>query len=514
MARNSFRNGASLFRVIENSPIGHLKAFLRQQEDNFRPVHETVETLFAGTQNEETVRKQLLNDLNELPSDQVEPIEVECRRVLNLAETKGPTSLQTVIEQRLNNEDCLEFDNQPGDLAKSLWAHVHHRREFDDAVSFKAIRSWRNAGRLFAAFNVDLDGKGEGFGVEEINTDKLAAAIGKKLKANRPITISLIDLPRVTEYPRSVLVIVRFAGQQANVATHGEHGERRLIYFLPQDEAILIYTPADERIEVGATQAVVRNAVAECFAAETLGHDVSTKPLMSATYETLRFLTAMDLPLPDLVGFTVVSAKVVDLELRIENWQTRLSLKAGGDADMETLAERYLSPGRILRRALGVSRVLMVIGYERSDDSQRKFLEIMISDGNSCSLNSERDPVVRNLGRKLLEAWGILRAFRDLDSTEAIELLPIMMELWDLGQLTQKGGFFSGRSMDTRRLEEAKLIKRKEVEPKLVDEDCDEDIDGPTESDRTIYKVDLDWLEERLVGALKGVIDVTGLNSP
>ena len=40
-----------------------------------------------------------------------------------------------------------------------------------------------------------------------------------------------------------------FAGQQASVATHGDRGERRLIYFLPQDEAILIYTPADERIE-------------------------------------------------------------------------------------------------------------------------------------------------------------------------------------------------------------------------------------------------------------------------
>lgn len=507
MARNSFRNGASLFRVMENSPIEHLLAFLLQQEDNFRPVHQTVETILAGKQDEETIRRLLLTRLDELPSDHVEPIEVECQRVLGLAETKGPTSLQTVIDQRLSNEDCLEFENQRGELAKSLWAHVHHRREFDDAISFKAIRSWRNAGSLFAAFNVDLDGTGERFSSKDIKTEKLSAAISKKIKTNRPITISLIDLPKGPEYPPSVLVIVRFAGQQASVATHGESGERRLLYFLPQDEAILIYTPADERIEVAAKRVGVRNAVAECFASVTLDHDVSTKPLTSATYETLRFLNTMDLPLPDIIGFTVLSAKVVDLELRVENWQSRLSLKAGGTADMAALVERYLGPGHVLRRALGVSRVLMVIGYEQPGQELRKILEIMISDGNNCSLNSERDPVIGNFGRKLLEAWGIIRAFRDLDSTEAIELLPVMAELWELDQATQKGTYFSARSIATKPLEDARLIRRKEIEPILVEAADDPEVDGPAVSDRTIYSIDLDWLRERLITTLKGIIE-------
>jgi hypothetical protein len=345
--------------------------------------------------------------------------------------------------------------------------------------------------------------------MESISTDKLAASIGKKIKANRPLTISLIDLPAVSEYPPSVLVIVRFAGRQASVATHGDGGERRLIYFLPQDEAILIYTPADERIEVAARLAAVRNAVAECFAVETLGHDVSTKPLTSASYETLRFLTTMDLPLPDIAGFTVVSAKVVDLELRVENWQTRLSLKAGGTSDMGKLADRYLAPGRVLRRALGVSRVLMVIGYERSGEQERKILEIMISDRSNCSLNSERDPVIRNLGRKLLEAWGIMRAFRDLDAAEAIDFLPVMAELWDLDLATQKGGYFTVRNIQTKLLEDARLIRRKEIEPKLSEEENDPDVDEPDVLDRTIYAIDLDWMQERLIAALKGIIDVT-----
>jgi hypothetical protein len=511
MARNVFRNGASLYRVIENSPIKHLKAFLLQADENFKSAYDAVEGVFAGAQDDETVRTQLLTELTGLPGEKAEPVEVECQRVLQLAETKGPTSLQTIVDRQLNHEQCMEFSDQPDDLAKSLWAHVHHRQAFDDAVSFKAIRSWRNADRLFAAFNVDLDGSDNKLGSEDIDTDKLSDAVGKKFKTTRAITISVIDLPRNADYPPSVLVIVRFAGQQASMATHGERGERRIIYFLPQDEAILIYTPADERIEVAATRAIVRNTVAECFATATLGHDVSTKPLTSAAYETHRFLTTMDLALPELDGFTVFSAKVVDIELRIENWQSRLAIKVGGNTDMATLVERYLSPGHVLRRALGVSRILMAVTYARSGEGPPKVLEIMISDGNRCSLNSERDPVVRKFGRRLLEAWEIVRAFRDLDKSDAIDLLPVMVELWDLDQTTQRGGFFSTRGIATKPLEDAWLIRRKEVEPKLTEEEDDPEVDGPTLSDRTIYTIDLEWMHERLLATLKGIVDANNI---
>lgn len=507
MARNAFTNGASLFRVIENSPIEHLKGFFLQADANFRVLRAPVEAAFATETFEAEIRARLLSELNNLSADQMEPVEAECQRVLSLSEAKGPTSLETIVYRQLSNEECAEFDDQPGNLAKSLWAHVRQRREFDNAVSFKDIRSWRNAGSLFAAFNVDLDGKAAMFGTDKIDTDKLATAIGKKLKSNKPLSIGLIDLPEVKGYFPSVLVIVRFAGQQASVATHGEKGERRLIYFLPQDEAILIYTPADERIEVAATRASVRNAVAECFAADTLGQDISKKPLTSAAYELHRFLTSIDLPQLELAEFTLLSAKVVELELRVENWQSRLSLKAIGKVDMPTLVQRYFEPAHALRRALGVSRVLIAIQYETKADSQAKVLEIVISDRNSCSLNSERDPVVRNFGRKLLEGWGIIRAFRDLDAIEALDILPIMAELWELNEKTQPSGYFSERGIAPKRLEEAKLMKCKEVELQVTEPFEDPEVDGPTIADRTVYAVDLGWMQERLITALKSAVD-------
>lgn len=512
MGRSPFRKGVALFRVIESAPVDHLKAFLLQPDANFQAVHTVLEPVFALQSDENTLRASVMSELNRMASDKVEPVEVECRRVLSLAEAKGPTSLETIIGRRLSHEECQDFDDQPGDLAKSLWAHARHRAAFDDAISFKSIRSWRDAGRIFAAFDVDLDGKGGTFTSADIDTEKLAKAIGGKLKTDQTITISLIDLPPVPDYPPSVLVIVRFPGKQASVATHGDQGERRLLYFRPQDEAVLIYTPADERIEIAAQRAMVRNAVANCFASETLGHDVSRKPLTAASYDTLRFLRSMDLPLPTIEGFVVHSARVIDLELRIENWQSRLSLKAAGKTEMSTLVGRYLGPGQALRRALGVSRVLMAIGFARTADEEPRVLEIMISDGNGCSLNSERDPIIRNFGRKLLASWGILQAFRDLGPTEAVGLLPVMAELWDLGETLQKGGYFSSRGIAVEPLEEARLIRRKEIEPKLKEEEDDPEVEGPTNADRTVYTIALHWVEERLKTTLKDIVDVVALD--
>ena len=505
MARNVFRNGASLLKVLENSPIGHLKQFLLQPDENFKKVCSVIEAVFEDTTEDDQIRQRLLNELNDLPNDDVEPIEVECRRVLELAEGKGPTSLQTLVDKRLSNEECEEYSEQPGELAKSLWMHVHHRAEFDDAVSFGSVRSLRSAGQLFSAFHVQL-AEPHDFRVADVDEAKLIEAIAKKLGTRKELSISWVELPEVKEYPPSVLVIIRFPGRQASVAVHGTGGTRRLVYFLPQDEAILIYTPALERIEVAAAKVAVRRGVADCFARESLNHDISAKPLTTATYDTSRFLNSLDLPLPDVPDFLVLSTKVVELELRIDKWQTRLSLKAGAESEMAVLVQKYLDPAQVLRQALGVSRVLIAVTFQHKKADQQNFLEIMISDRNSCSLKSERDPEIQNLGRKLLAAWGITDDFRDLEPREALLFLPLMAELWEIGQATQAGDYFASRGIDTARLVQAALIRRKEVAPILIDHE-DGGEDGPSIEDRTIYSIDLDWLSERLVSALRSVVD-------
>jgi hypothetical protein len=506
MPPNVFKNGAGLFRVIEDAPIVHLKEFLCQTDENLEAAANVIETVRHMDLDDEGLKRRLLKDLNELPRELLEPVEVECLRALGLAEAKGPSALQEIAERNLDHEAHEEFEAQPGDLAKALWVHARHRKIFDDAVSYKNIRSWRNAGRLFAAFSVDRDPQEQRFASSEIDTDKLDSAIGKRLKSSRKLSFSVIDLPKVPEHLPSVLVIVRFAGQQASVATHGKDGERRLIYYLPQDEAVLIYTPSLERIEVAATRAAVRRAVADCFAIETLGHDLSAKPLVAASYDTSRFLKTVELSLPEVPGFTVLSAKLTELELRIADWNTKLGVKVSAKMNMEEVVGRYLAQGKVLRSALGVSKALLEISYQGQSDAKEQVLEIAISDGNSCSLNSERDPGRREFGRRVLEAWSIMRVFRDLTQDEVSAFIPVLAELWEHDEKVQKGTFFTSRGIKTELLERANLIKRKEVEPILVEDD-DPELEGPSSVDRTVFAIDLDWVEERLFTAVKSILD-------
>ncbi|HLP65939.1 MAG TPA: hypothetical protein VK181_00315, partial [Rhizobium sp.] len=272
-----------------------------------------------------------------------------------------------------------------------------------------------------------------------------------------------------------------------------------------QDEAVLIYTPSLERIEVAATRAVVRKAVADCFATETLGHDLSAMPLVAASYDTSRFLRTVELPLPDVPGFAVLSAKLTELELRIADWNTKLGVKVSSKLGMEEVVGRYLAPGKVLRLSLGVSRALLQISYQGQNDAKEQVLEIVISDGNSCSLNSERDPGRREFGRRVLEAWSIMRVFRDLTPEEVSAFIPIMAELWELDEKVLKGTFFTSRGIKTELLERANLIKRKEVEP-IVVEDDDPEVEGPSNVDRTVFTVDLEWVQERLITAVKGIL--------
>jgi hypothetical protein len=506
MAPNVFSNGAALFRVIEDAPMAHLKEFLCQTDENFEAAAKVTETALQVKLDDENLRAILLKHLNKLAKEELAPVEVECLRAMGLTEAKGPSALQEIAERNLHNEAFEEFEAQPGDLAKALWAHARHRKIFDDAVSYKNIRSWRNAGRLFAAFSVDRDPEAQRFSASEIDTEKLGTAIGRRLKSSQKLSFSVIELPKVPEYPPSILVIVRFAGQQTSVATHGKDGERRLIYFLPQDEAVLIYTPPLERIEVAATRAAVRRAVADCFAVETLGHDLSSRPLVAASYDTSRFLKTVELALPDVPGFTVLSAKLTELELRIADWSTKLGVKVSAKLNMEDVVGRYLTPGKVLRLALGVSKALLQIRFQGQNDAKEQILEIAISDGNSCSLNSERDPGRREFGRRVLEAWSIMRVFRDLTEDEVGAFIPIMAELWELDERVQKGTFFTSRGIKTDLLERASLIKRKEVEP-VVMEDDDPEVEGPSAVDRTVFSLDLDWVQERLIAAVKSILD-------
>lgn len=507
MAPSPKRSLRSLQTVIENASPEALRDFFFQDDENFAAIAlEITEPLrpLEEDDNEET-RNAVVAAVNDMKPEVTLPVEIEAQRVLLLTNGKGPSALKVIAEEELSNEEYESAFAQLGELAVALHVHAHHRRAFDDAVSFRNARLWRD-GKLYSAFDVDLDHP-KPVDANAIPKEKLLAAVRLRLKLPVNCGMSVVNLPETEAYKPSVLVIIRIPKDITGIPEHLDNGGRRLRFLRPQKEVLLIYTPAEQRIEICADTAPERALVSECFATEVLGHDVSTKPLTWVSYDLSQFFRTLTLDPPAVPGFLVDKTALIEIEVRLARWKQRLRLSVPFGDEIEKAAQSYLAPARVLQRASGISRAVIAARYRRQESDPPSLLEITISDRNRCSLLSDPDPELRRLGRTLLTEWKIQHPFRDLSSGELGDFLPLLLELHDRGEETVPATFFSERKSDPDRLVEAKLIVRKDVDDSVIEDD-DEDV--PPAKDRMLYAISTEWLEQRIIEALQTVLSIQG----
>lgn len=506
MTPSSKRSLRSLQTVIENAPPEALRDFFFQDDENFAgialKIAEPLRPLEADD-NEET-RNAVVAAVNDMKPEVTLPVEIEAQRVLLLTNGKGPSALKVIAEEELSNEEYEAAFAQLGELAVALHVHAHHRRAFDDAVSFRNARLWRD-GKLYSAFDVDLEHP-KPIDAKAIPKEKLLSEVRRRLKLPVNCGMSVVDLPESEAYKPSVLVIIRIPKDITGIPEHLDNGGRRLRFLRPQTEVLLIYTPAEQRIEICADTAPERALVSECFATEVLGHDVSTKPLTWVNYDLSRFFRTLTLDPPAVPGFLVDKTALIEIEVRLARWKQRLRLSVPFGDEIEKTAQSYLAPARVLQRASGISRAVIAVRYRRQETDPPSLLEIAISDRNRCSLLSDPDPEIRRLGRTLLTEWKIQHPFRDLSSGELGDFLPLLLELHDRGEDTVPVTFFSERNSDPDRLVEAKLIVRKDIDDTVIDDD--EDL--PPAKDRMLYAIGTEWLEQRIIEALQSVLSIQG----
>jgi hypothetical protein len=507
MAPASKRGLRCLNAIIESASPEALRRFFCQEDENFVAIASTIADLLQalGEHDTENVRKLVIDAVSEMKPEMTLPVETEAQRALLLADGKGPSALKMIAGQKLSNEEYEAAFSQRGELAIALHVHALHRRIFDDAVSFRNARLWRD-GKLYSAFDVELD-QPKPLDAAVIPRDKFLAAIKKRLQLPVDCGLSLVDLPEMDPHKASVLVIVRIPKDITGIAEHLDNGGRRLRFLRPQKEVLLIYTPAEQRIEICAETAPERAVVSECFAIEVLGHDVSSKPLTWVNYDLSRFFGQLTLDAPTVQGFLVEKAALVEIEVRLARWQHRLRLTVPFGDEIEKTANSYFTPARVLQRASGISRAVIVVRYKRKDTDPPSVLEITISDRNRCNLLNNPDPEIRRLGRTLLTEWKIQHPFRDLTKSELGDVLPLLLELYDEDADTVPATFFSERNTDPDRLLEAKLIVRKGVEDAVIEND-DEDL--PPTKDRTHYAISTEWLEQRIIEAFRAVLAIQG----
>ena len=477
------------------------------------------------------LRGQIIEKLSGFSDDERGPAERRAGRILMFADFRGAVSLRTIVVQQLTADAQVDFEGQPDNVCRSIWAFLKAKDTFEDAESFHFARRFRDIGRLYDSFEVDLDHV-IALDAASIDEEALAVKIKKELDLRNdvPCTVRAIDLPPTATHPASVMLIVRHGGPLSSVFDQKKDGRRGTIYYRPPNEVTLIYTPSLRQIEICADSPVARQKVSDTFAEVTLGHNISDKPLTWKRYNLSRFRESFDLPKPKIDGYDLAHARVLEAEVRLGIWRRKLNLKVTIDDDIQKVAQKWLGSRNIFRRGELFSRIGIAVGYSRVGDDRKRTLNITISGTKSCNLQSNTDPDERSLGFALLKEWGILTAFRQIPDDDLRAIFEQLAKLHDSGEEDVGGQYLREMGLDPERLIEGGLLERKDRQDVILFDDGDVEgegtilpakeegmvrVEGPFGEDAgklpaediDRYAVNTVWLNETLLRLLKPMLD-------
>jgi hypothetical protein len=532
MARKATRIGPHIFALIEDARVDFARATLAVREGESEPDFAMPDDIPDPTDDGavEAYRERLIQALSEFDQDELQPTEQRARRIRALAAGKGVTSLTTIVEQKLDDEQTQEFHQQPDELCRSIWTFLNAREAFEDAESFHYARQFRDHGKLYDAFEVELENH-VAIDATAIDETALAAKIKEMLELKPEIscTVKALDLPATDAHPASIMVIVRHGGPLSSVYDYRRDGRKGTIYYRPPNEATLIYTPSLRQIEICADSPVVRQTVSDSFAEVALGHDRSQKPLTWKRYNLSRFRDSLRLQIPDIDGYEFQFARVIEAEIRLGLWRRKLLLKVTIDDDIEDVAGQYLGARNIFRRAEAFSRITIAVAYNRVGDGKERSLNITIAGTKSCNLQSKTDPEERSLGFALLKEWGILSAFLQIEPDDLRAIFPQLVQLHDRIETVVTGSFLLELGLDACRLIEAGLLERRDRQDVVLIEDDAIDGEGTIEpsatpgmvevvgpfgedagkrpkSDVEMFAINAQWLHETLLNLIKPIL--------
>lgn len=525
----TFRNGASLHRLLEVAPPSALSAFLNSVEDGKLAEH--ISGLpWDGAEDDggsDDLRIQLLVTANAWPADLAVPIDRHAQRILVLADGRGSEAISEIGERIEPQQDLDEFRAQLDAVGRSIWLYHQRATLFDDAESLFYADHYRNFGRMYEAFELDPEAKAT-FVWDDTVKQALEAKLQERLELTGRCTITHLQVAdKDREGQHQHMIIVRHGGPLSSVAEFKEdQGTRGEKYYRPLNEATLMYLPDEGILEVYSQSPSVRQEVARTFADTGLKIDLSKRPLTLKQYNFSRFLISLELSTPNIPGFDIEQASVVEVDVRPDNPKHRAGLKVTIDDDITEVAEALFGKDNIFRRAASLAKVVIAVRYTKHGDTKRRTLNITLSEPNRCNLRSNRDPVQRDLGYALLSAWGILQRVDELSTDDEVSLFPALLALYDQGKKEVLGRFFSTRGLEPSRLLAGGFIERRGRDNTIVLDDGEiqhtvgvrssatpgwlvyqHPQDGRTvevpASDVEKYSIRRDWLEEKVLRRIK-----------
>ncbi|MCA8882022.1 MAG: hypothetical protein KDA73_19180 [Rhodobacteraceae bacterium] len=445
MARNLFRGAPELSRLFAEGPIDLVAEFLSHGQ--FSPFLAEANSVATYDPGAPACRMDLEARLRGLRSDRVGLIEVQARRVAAMSDERPDSLLRKLADNpRFAAKDGLRAQRDAE--ARSLWAYLRTPSLFEAAERAMQVRIYRDHGKLYEAWSIDASVP---LTSETVDEDALASEIAARLQHEDGCKVEAVDLPSDDGDSREVLVAVTFFGAYTSHRTVRPDKTTEIVYLRPPDEMLLVYSQERRRIEVCSRDATERRLVANIFAAETLKHDVSNKPLTQKIFNLARFRHSLRLPVPEEEAHRVRRASITEVQVALGDWSRKVSLSVAPDDDIDAIARSVF--GTILPKVGGgyVTKVHFHIGHV-DGRGRAGTLQFDVFGRNKSNIQNERDPAKRALGYDLLEAWGVLRRLGDLSVPERREKLPQLLALYDLSDAS-----VWGRTLDELGIEAGKL---------------------------------------------------------
>lgn len=525
MARSPHKTCPNLFRLFEDAEDGLLQSFLGQ--DEFQ--HQGWLNVYLSTRDEPEARFAPTTMLQRETKSRLKPLDQEAARILTVAEPRGEFALSGLARAKLPSPAHDLFRTQRDTIARSLWTYINHRLVFEAAETALHLRLYRQYGKHYQSF-MALPARERGADDPRCSLDRMIEDVTDRLDLGSGCTVERFDLPRHKDYPPSEMYIIFHPNPPTSAREIRDDGERRTIYFRPPGEATIVFTPSTGIIEVRADTRVARRQVAESFAEQMLGQDLSSKPLDYREYDLSRFFNGFMLDCPDMPDAMVKAAKVIKAEISVRQFADRLSVATTIDRSLDDLIASQQGLRGIFCRAIAVRFIGIAVRYVPAGEKAERGFDFTISDQNSCSLLSQPDERDRVLGHHLMRHWGILNELRTLAPEEASLALPVMLDIWALGTEDISGSWLAERQFDPAVLtaggflepagwEDVDLVDDEDAlgmsEAKVIAEQAkvftahsegQEGFAGSSERYRR-FRVNHEWLFEYLSNALSQGID-------
>lgn len=379
------------------------------------------------------------------------PLETEAARIVTMAGNRGQFALEGLATTKLTADRLQILIGQRDELARSLWAYVHESSLFDATENGMHMRLYRRYDRHYQTFMAEPS-PGTDRDVEESLVKDLLAELKGSLNRGDGYRIDRFDLPEEADEPAAVMYLLSHPSPPTSARDMDDDGNSARIYFRPPGEAMIVYTPSTGRVHARAGTRSLRHKIADAFIEKVLSQEPSRQPVDFQAYDISKFRSEFDLARPAMADVEIVAAKVIQVQVSVEDLASRLSVSTSIESDLATLVENQPGLARIFERAIATRFLEIAVRYRRKDKDETRTLSFTVTDRNTCSLLSVDDPFERVLGHRLLRHWGILREGRAPSETDAMSVLPALLEIWDIGAETLSGAWLFERQIDPQLL--------------------------------------------------------------